>query len=270
MIASLFFLATAAAAPANCPLPATPADIESATRAGERAFAELDLPALRRAHAEALALVPCLDAPVPVSLAADFHRLMALWAFTNGDEDLVLAEFHAARRLVPGYALPEEVAPAGHPLQELYARSNSASEGTLQPTLPPVGGAVWVDGLRGAPRPDGISVLVQVEGPEGTLLRSFPLAAGDPLPAFGPPPVDPRLRARRRLTLSATSATLLATAGTLWIAAAAAEDRFWDPSAGIPDRDLAAVRTRTNAFTVAAGTAASLGLGIGVVAAVTW
>jgi hypothetical protein len=270
MLALWIGLATAAAAPVNCPLPATPADIEGATRAGERAFAELDLPALRRAHAEALALVPCLTSPVPVPLAADFHRLMALWAFTNGDEALVLAEFHAARRLVPGYVVPEEVAPAGHPLQQLYTRSNGASEGTLQPTLPPTGGAVWVDGLRGAPRPDGISVLVQVEGADGRLLRSFPLAAGDPLPAFGPPPVDPRIATRRRVTLTATSATLLATAGTLWVAAAAAEDRFWDPSAAIPDRDLAAVRTRTNAFTVAAGTAATLGLGVGLVAGLTW
>jgi hypothetical protein len=268
MLPVLLALHSPVATAADCDGPAELATFSAATRDGERAFAEMDLPGLTTAREAALAVVPCLQAPIPVGVAADFHRLMALSAFTRGDEAQVLAEFHAARRLVPGYEVPEDVAPPGHPLMDLYAASRDADEGELQAAVPPEGGHVVVDGVRGALRPQGSSSLVQAFEPEDAWLETRFVDAGDPTPAWGPLPEE--LAAdRRRHTLfgSLTGASALTAAGLYTFALIARSD-FDNPDT--PDRQLEPLRVRTNTLSVGAAATGAVAVGLGTALIVTW
>ena len=101
------------------------------------------------------------------SQAAAFHRLMALSSFAEGEDELAFREFHAARRLDPGYTLPEEFGAQDHPMRMLYQQSHDADEGTLEPVLVSPDLTAYVDGIRNAPRPSGVSTILQAVDDEG-------------------------------------------------------------------------------------------------------
>lgn len=234
---------------------------------GERAFAEMSLAQLQVADAQALATIPCLVDPVPVEAAADFHRLRALRAFTEDDSSLVLAEFHAARRLVPGYVVPEAVAPEGHPLQQLYDFSAGADEGELELVVPPEGGRVVVDGVSNALRPSGVSSIVQVYGAGGALVETRYLAPGVATPAWGLRPEEV-LAAQRRHQFLLGSAVLFATAAAAtYTASQFTRRRFEDSSTPAEIRRLAGT---TNGLAWTAVGSGGLALGLGATALVTW
>ena len=117
---SFFALPSAAWAADRCAQGATLSQLDATSVRGEQAFADLDLDGLTEARDEAVSLLPCLVEPIAPGQAAAYHRLMGMHAFAAGQRDQVLSEFHAARKLVPGYAVPESVAPPGHPLIEAY------------------------------------------------------------------------------------------------------------------------------------------------------
>lgn len=254
----------------QCPEVATLEDFQAAARAGERAFAEIDLPALTRAREVALATIPCLGQPVTPAIAADFHRMMAMAAFTAGDEALVLAEFHAARRLDPGYHIPASVAPPGHPLVELYeaASRHTDTDQVLESVIPPVGGTAVVDGTVSGLRPRGLSAIVQVYREDGLLTQTVYLLPGDPTPRYGPVPVEvEQERRRRRALLAATGGTALI-AGGLYTRAVVGEALFMDTSRTLSKPRKA--QATNNAYfwsSLGVGTAA---LGLGVVTTITW
>lgn len=268
MMLPLLLSVLAPAAAADCDGPAEIATFLAATRDGERAFAEMDLPGLTTARQAALDIVPCLQAPIPVGVAADFHRLMALSAFTRGDEAQVLAEFHAARRLVPGYEVPEDVAPPGHPLMDLYTASRDADEGALQSAVPPVGGHVVVDGVRGALRPQGSSSLIQAFEPDGAWLESRFVDAGDPTPAWGPLPAEIAADRRRHVLFGSLTGASALTAAGLYTFALVTRADFDDPDT--PDRQLDPLRARTNALSVGAAATGAVALGFGTTLVLTW
>ncbi len=255
---------------AACPERSSLSDFQAAARAGETAFADIDLPALTRARQMALSTLPCLAEPVTPVVAADFHRMMAMAAFTAGDEALVLAEFHAARRLDPGYSIPVDVAPPGHPLVQLYERSAIAGsiERELDAVIPPIGGTVVVDGTVQGLRPRGLSAVVQVFGEDGLLNHTEYLLPGDPTPRFGPLPLELEQKKRRRKgLLAATGATTLL-AGGLYTRAVVGEAQFLDPTGDLPKpRPTRAVSNSFFWGSVGVGTVA---VGLGVFTAVTW
>ncbi len=248
MFSALFILAGPPAwadEPGDCPVATSMEQFLEAARRGEDAFAAMDLLALSEARQQALGGLPCLQEPVTTCEAAAFHRMMAMAAFTSGDEQGVLREFHAARRLEPGYQIPATVAPAGHPLVLLYERSAAVEEGGLDPAIPPRDGYVTVDGVRGAPRPNGISTIIQVFDDQAALQETLHLPPGEPLPAWGPLPVDGLRRQRRRVALLSSAGVSLAAAGALFGLAAYSEARFWDEENPVATSDLPSQRVRT-------------------------
>jgi hypothetical protein len=267
---ALLMIQTAAAQDADCAEATTIAGFLSAARQGEEAFADMDMVGLSDAREQALAQIPCLDEAVNTETAAAFHRMMAMAAFTQGDEPGTLAEFHAARRLQPGYTIPEGVAPEGHPLVDLYQRSVAAAEGRLDPTIPPLGGWVTVDGVGGAPRPTGISTILQSFASDGTLEQTTYLLPGDPTPSFGPMPIDELRRKRRRTALGSSTAAALVASGVLYGMSWSSHNKFMDTDNPLPDADLPTQRNTTNTLMFASLGAAGVGVGLGVVTLVVW
>jgi hypothetical protein len=256
----------------DCDEASTVTDFLEAARQGEQAFAAMDLPALSAARERGLALIPCLGEPLTPRDAAAFHRMMALAAFTSGDSSGVMREFHAARRLEPGYQIPAGVAPPGHPLVQLYERSTDVEEGELEPAIPPRGGWVGVDGVRGAPRLTDISAVVQVFDRGDALYQSLYLLPEEHLPRWGPLPIDQLRRKRRRVVLIGVSGSLLASSGVFYGLALHQEDLFWAP---VPEdsldySDLEILKLRANAFTAASIGGLVLATGVGITTAVVW
>ena len=123
-------------AESGCERAASPADFYLASDMGEQAFVDLDLDGLMVAQADALWALRCANQQISDKMAAAFHRLMAFSAFTEGDDARVLVEFHAARRLEPGYLISAEVVPEGHPLRLHYeAATDKAMEVLALPSM---------------------------------------------------------------------------------------------------------------------------------------
>ncbi len=262
----------AAVIPTSCPAPTHLDDFSAAARAGERAFAAMDLLSLGDARSEALQTLPCLVDQVTPTVAADFHRMMAMAAFTSGDETKVLEEFHAARRLEPGYTVPEEVAPEGHPLSDLYERAatNVLDSHGLDPVIPPIGGFVLVDGAETSLRIQGLSALLQAHDAQGRLVETRYLMADQPTPAWGPLPLELEARRRRRIALGASTGAALLLAGGLYSGALVQQHRF--DNSVVPDDDptLPTIQAKANSLLFASVGAASLSVALGTVTVVLW
>ena len=243
------------------------AAFRAAARRGEDAFASMNLARLQVADAQALSTIPCLVDPLPVEAAADFHRLRALRAFTEDDSSLVLSEFHAARRLVPGYVVPEEVAPEGHPLQQLYDFSAGADEGALELVVPPEGGRVVVDGVSNALRPSGVSSIVQVYSSRGTLVESRYLAPGEATPAWGLRPEEV-LAAQQRHQLLVGGTVLFGVASlATYTASRLTRQRF---EASTTPAEIRSLARTTNGLAWTAVGSGGLALGLGTTAVLVW
>jgi len=266
---------------ADCSQSASLDDFVAASAKAEEAFASMDIVTLSAVKGYAMDLLPCLDAKVTTREAATFHRMVALAAFTAGDEDLVLAEYHAARRLEPGYAIPEDVVPPGHRLRELYDQSVDADEGELHAMMPPTGGHLVVDGIRGAPRPDGISVIVQVFDAEGTLAETVLLEGGEPTPSWAPelpaplppPPVEPEPEpsasgSRGRTVTWIATGVAAAAAGGLYFAASEAHTEYYE--SGLVGDEREAIRKKNNTLFFSSVGAGVLAAGLGVTATVAF
>ncbi len=249
----------------------------------------MDIDGLVRARDEAATHLECVSEPVTLEVAAAFHRLIAMVAFTEQDRDRALGEFHAARRLMPGYQIPEDVAPPGHPLVTLYEESVTAAEGEPQPVNPPVNGWVTVDGVRGSPVPSGISTIIQAFESDQTLVETVWWQPGQPLPSWGPDPalVDTQ-GLGKVLSFGGAGASLVAS-GALVFAGWRSHCKFWYTDAGFvgdgadtcgffegsfseplnPEGDaLQDQRRLTNGLLLGAGAAGALAIGLGVVAVV--
>lgn len=259
-------LATAVAG--DCPVPTSLAGFQQAVSDGEAAFAQLDLVGLHSARDVALAELSCLGDRVLPTDAAAFHRLMGMVAFTARQRSWVLQEFHAARRLDPGYRFPPEVAQPGHPLIALYDEAIDASEGPLERVAAPADGYVVIDGVRDAPRPTDISAILQVYGPPDVLAESLYLLPGDATPHWGEPPVDWTRRRHRWLGAGAGVATGLS--ALFYGAVLIQRGMYFDLDTPRTETELAVLRTRINAADVAGLGTGVVALGLGTALVWTW
>ena len=253
---AVMFLFCSHSVQAACEEEVTIEDLMEAARAGEDAFANMDHVILLQARDKALSILSCLDEPVSVVDAAAFHRLMALAAFTVPNEARVLSEFHAARKLRPGYSIPERVAPAGHPLVDLYERSAEADDGELQPVqvYEPIEGYASVGGVRGAARPKLTPVIIQIFTKHGDVVETRYLLPGETLPQWGLPPLAMSTLEQRRQRLEDPKPWLVGAliswgiAGAFYAASMHQHDRFLDLENPVLDDELRGYRDRANAF----------------------
>ncbi|MCA9488925.1 MAG: hypothetical protein KC621_03360 [Myxococcales bacterium] len=232
MIAWLASLAVAA----DCPPAHADELAETLTRA-ERAYAELDEEAFVRELDELAIRTPCIAEPVTPTLAARYHRAIALRLYGTSP-DRALAAVGAARLADPELSLPW-VTPE-HPLGKAWATPPDLATDRL---LRPRHGALWLDGAEVRGRPEVRSALVQWFPDEGepTTALVFP---DDPFPAY-----DHVSPLRQGLALGAVGA-FAAAAGT-WAGALVARGDFAQPDHDLSE--LQRLRTTANGLTIGSG-----------------
>lgn len=260
---------------AACEVPTVLADLTRSETVAEESFAQMNAVGLLTASTLARTkILPCLSQPLSVNAAAGFHRLMAMEAFINNDEPRAIAEFHAARKLEPGYMFGAEVVDMDHPLRALYETAASVSDGEAEPVYPPVGGYVMVSGVRNAARYKATPVVIQVFGSSDVLMETRYVQPGEALPKWSDNPLgltaadlgikrSPLKDPRPWYIAAGVSAV---TGGILYAVAMSERSLFEDP--GTSDDDLLSHQESANilgtASIVAAGTTLVFtGLGIG-------
>ena len=169
------------AAAAGCP--ASEADLTAAIDSAEAAWAGLDPMAFGVALGEARAAMGCLDGVLGSGQAARYHRLEGLNGFLFRDDRRAVDSFRAAVTADPGWDFSESLAPAGHPVRDLFdeARRTPPSPTTAMPL--PACGDLYVDGVRVEARALDRPAILQVSHVEtGALAWSGYLYRGDPTP----------------------------------------------------------------------------------------
>lgn len=258
---------------AKCEKPTTIAELMKISQDGEKAFAEMSLERLLTFSTRAKEIVvPCLSEKITTRDASAFHRLMALEAFTHNNKNRVVAEFHAARKLDPGYELPVDVAPEGHPLRALYDKSAFAEDGKLEVVFPPEGGYVTVGGVRNAPRPEKTPAIVQAFDPFNKVLETRYLQPGETLPSWGKNPfgitakdlgIDQRSAWVSPKTWYISAGVVALITGAVYGVAMYNKSQFQDtskPDTPESDRKLQGYSDRANAFGVASLVTGSLAI----------
>ncbi len=119
----------------------------------ESAYQQLDKQGVIAAMDLALADLGCLDQSLEPALAARLHRAIGMRLYLEHDLEGSERAFAAARASEPGYTLPEEIAPAGHPLHQAYYRLQ-LDELPTEPLARQVGwSCCWTDRARGTDVP---------------------------------------------------------------------------------------------------------------------
>ncbi len=166
-------------------------DFRQAQIQAEDAFALGDEAALHAARDAAVLALRCIGERLPGEEAAAFHRMIAMVAFTFGDEARVKGELQRAILLDPDYYDPGSVTPEDHRFIQLYAEAAAMEQAAVTMLTPPPGGFVMVDGVRDAGRPDGVACIVQVFNADYMLVDTVYLPPGAANPSWGVQTAEP-------------------------------------------------------------------------------
>jgi hypothetical protein len=270
----------AAARASACPEPVTVAQLEAYVELAEQKYEDLEEAAFLDLMRSTLPpSLPCLDAPIPPSLAARYHWLVAVHNLAP-DEDAAfqavlaahaLAE-HDDRRLLDG--LPDD--------GDAWRLYRSVPEERTRHTLTaPNTGGIRFDGLETLERPIDQFTIVQYTDAAGavTLTRYLLLdQVLEPYPGSRTRDLRPALElsagvaggARFDASKPAFKGTLIGAgavgvaAGVFYGLAIASKARFEDTSGSSSLDDLEALQGRTNALGMTAdGLAITAGVGVG-------
>lgn len=198
--------------PAAEPCASQPNDIEEAIVRADAAFARLDTAGFRAAQDEVLAELRCLQSVITPRLSAEVHRVVAMRAFVELQEELIIPSLHAMLLLQPGYYFGEELVPGeGHGLNLALEEARKRPQGTPSLLVPYKNTSYRMDGERAVERFSNLPAVVQVLSVEGLVLWSGYVHPTDPLPPpdMRPPPLTAREKTTRGLLIGAgVSATV--------------------------------------------------------------
>ncbi len=246
-----------AVAHADCPEPASAVRIEETTARATEALSRADADAYRAAHDEATALIPCLDALVPVDLAAAIHRMGGVRAFLDRDLERAHVRFASARMLDPNYEWPDELLPPSHPIRSAYVEV-ALTGMRFDVPVSPRRGIVATDGRIGQGRLEGLPTIFQLINNDGTPADSRVLEPMEPYPEYAG-------QQKRRIRVTSIAAVgAVVGAGLFYYAAADARGTYNDLST--PYSELDGHRTRVVAFSLTSGILLGAGAGAGIAA----
>jgi hypothetical protein len=248
-------------------------DLGTIVRDGEAGVAELDVDGVANAVARIQAALPCVvDRLEPADVAA-VHRLRAFGYFVAGDIFTARETFGAARGADPVWVLDDRLAPPGTQLREVF---NTASlDVATEVVALPSSTALYVDGVRTAERSIDRPALLQLVSAEGRVLDSVWLTDDQPLPdwsrfaaAVVPQAGLGQAQAGSRSAVAwwVSGGVAIAAAAGMYGWALADHAEYVDLGNGMNERELSALRSRTNTKVLASGGLGVIGLGLGVVA----
>lgn len=245
---------------AECEHPITVDQLVTTIESGETAFVHIDKAALEASKVVATTQIDCLSEPIGQSEAARFHRLIALSAFVTKDHQRAMSEFAVAIGLEPYYVFPEGIVPSSdHPVSVLYGQAASYTlPQDTQTVLAPTGGWSTVDGVRTDVRRSGVSAIVQIMDARGTIADSRFVLPLQSLPTLDLSKFNidlnvkpPSIFHSKPAPWLIASATGLVVSGALYGVAMYEKSRFEDTDNPVPDDELVALQSATNALGIA-------------------
>ena len=178
-------------ATAACDLPTLHTDIANA----EKAFADMEAVGFSGSENNATRTLECLSQPLTPIEVASYHRLEALRSFFDDDHPSTILNFQAMLATQPGYALPDTIAPEGHPLRDDFVAAQQFAVNDTFALKPPAQGWINIDGKRAEAAPSGRPFVFQLFADDGTVVRTAYVPVGSPLPTYAVKPttslVDP-------------------------------------------------------------------------------
>ena len=255
-------LAFSSTAWAECDAPVSPDTLAALGAQVEDGLRSLEKERVIEAAQLSAEAIPCLDAPLTPRLAAQAHRSQGYAAFLSGDRETALLYFTASAMVEPDYQLPEDLVPPAHPIARLYEEGRNAEDPAEMLPAPAQGFLVF-DGTTSDSRPTARPTVSQFVDETGQVGFSAPLSPGDPVPAYPTalpePPQVSGASVRWPLVAGAAGAALLS--GGLYAASHKSEDAYYESTSV---SDAVSQRRTTHALTVAAGTTATVAVGLGV------
>jgi hypothetical protein len=184
---SLFALALLPVTLAGAPLACSAEALQNAHADGIAAFEAMDAQALGDAYALADATLRCLDVPMTPEASARHHLLQGLWSYHSQEREAAAQAFAAARALDPALHLPDQLAPPGGDLSELFLGGPSPMDSAALPGLGE-GAQWWVDGTATLRVPVGSPAVLQLD--TGDTLFSAYQWPGAALPSWAELPAQ--------------------------------------------------------------------------------
>ena len=235
--------------------------------ATEARFAARDKEGVLKGATESASIVPCLREEINAATAARYHRAQGLSAYLAKDTEGARLWFAASRQVQPKYNLPETLAPADHPLQQLYLSASAPVDEQRVPS--PSQGRLRFDGNTTTQRPLKRPTVFQYVNNVGQIQISQVLHPGDPVPSQGIPSGTQAKKTKPRglrVGLLVGSGIALAGSGALYVAAAS-DKQAYENTAVVPknrsalERLYRSNRTYTITGTICAATGLALGTG---------
>lgn len=216
-------------------------ELTRALGTAEAYFSSLNVDGFKRATDEARALVPCLDEPVPRTLAAELHRFQGIRAFVDRDLAAAQRSFTSARSIEPDYSFPTYLVPEGNPLLAQYAAADPTDPATRKVGKPRKG-RLQFDGEPSLDRPTERPTVAQHLDERGRVVSTAYLAPGDTLFAYEIELVRPWEKRKMRWAGASMGSSAL-----LWASAWQARSTYESPT--LQHDQLDAQRDTVNSLT---------------------
>jgi hypothetical protein len=194
--------------------------VTDSVKLAEDAFMRMDGDGFDQATLAVEQALGCQTEALSAIQIAAVHRVRALESFFEGDEPTTVLAFQSLLATMPGYELPLDIAPVGHPLRQTFdqAKLFSTIETFLLPE--PEEGWLTIDGRRTTEAPSARPFVFQRFDPQGSVQATMYMTVGVPVPPYPekkeremPVPVPVPVVEKRKLTGWALASGLVLAAG---------------------------------------------------------
>lgn len=158
--------------------------LTSLVQDSELAFMHMDAQLFSAASGALDQALDCQTEPLSAIQIAAYHRVRALAAFFEEDEPATVLSFQASLATMPGYALPLDIAPEGHPLRKQFEQAKLFSAGDEFDLGVPTDGWITIDGNRTLAAPAARPFVFQRFASTGDVLDTAYVAVGAPVPPY--------------------------------------------------------------------------------------
>lgn len=227
------------------------------------AFIALDLSTFQEAVAAQRQTLSCMEDPLTPVHCVEIHRMRAIDAFVSDDLPAATMSFQALVATRPGYTLPSDIVPEGHPLQDVFKQAREYQDDSVLDLAPPAEGWLTVDGKRTLVAPSGRPWVFQQFTANGVVAQTRYVPVGAPLPSYDDGSPKPKKRHKGRAPALAIGITTVAVGQTVYASALVSRVTY---NVAVSDGDKEAIdaaHRRTNGLAITSF--GLMGLGVGLI-----